>query len=41
MLDVVDTMAGLRRPAFRFVWPSELDLMARIAGMESRRHVSV
>jgi SAM-dependent methyltransferase len=32
--------AGLRSIPFRYVWPSELDLMARIAGLELRERVA-
>jgi SAM-dependent methyltransferase len=33
-VDETDGYARLRSIPFRYVWPSELDLMARIAGME-------
>jgi hypothetical protein len=32
-VDDVDGPARLRSIPFRYVWPSELDLMARIAGL--------
>jgi hypothetical protein len=33
---VVDGQAETRSVPFRYVWPSELDLMARLAGMRLR-----
>jgi hypothetical protein len=35
-LDLVDGAPTYSSGAFRYVWPSELDLMARLAGMRLR-----
>jgi hypothetical protein len=33
---IVDGEVDVNSPPFRYVWPSELDLMARLAGMRLR-----
>lgn len=35
-IEVVDGRGGYRSIPFRYVWPAELDLMARLAGLLPR-----